>query len=482
MYVDEAVRKGIVISVSDTGERSATMRNQRAQQIVNDVAKIFTPSMLSASGKGAVVEGDLFWHISTFNGQVINVERRPASAMERNTDDADEFIDVNKAFSQIDTTTTAEVATYPLWQIWHGKWDYMDGDRYGKSALFSSRRCYRLQEMIEEAQVRRRISRAPQRKHWKIGDEKHPGTKDQVDAFKNEIGMQQGNGSQYDPISVGIDYFSTNAVDCVVIEGDATVHEIEDVKYFENLYAAGLLTPGPLYNLASGDINRDVLEDMRAQWLNSTRKLNDFLTEGIRYACDIALMLAGIDPASISYSVHWSDSSTETPSEVINRVLLLLNNGTGIGTQNFVRLPLISFRRALASVAEYTGVVDVDEELRAIDADLKNNIGALSVPQPINPNSSSVPIGAPKSPTAPKPPQKDSEMMGSEPLGGVLHSGNSNNHVAPIKPVQSKIDPVTSSQALGRSQRGIGGASVGAGQSAALQNETYGVPRDQPDY
>ena len=481
MFVEEAVRKGVLITVTDRGDRATKRLNQRAQQVCDGVQKLLPTSFLESCGKATIVEGELFWHISTYENQVINVERRPASAMERNTNDADEFVDVNKAFSQIDTTTTQEVATYPLWQIWHGRWNYMDGDRYGTSSLACVRRLYRLLELAEEAQLRRRLVRAPQRKHWVVGTEDHPGTKLDVDKLKNEIGMVEGNMSQYDPVNTAIDYFTTNMVKCDVLNGDGTVHEIEDLKYFENVFSSALPTPGAIYNLASSDVNRDVLEDQRAQWLNRTKKLNDFLTSGIRFIVDIALMLADIDPATITYSVHWSESNTETPKEIVERTLLLLNNGVGDGA-TFTRIPLISHRKALSCIAEYADITDIDAEIAAIDADLKNNIGLMPLPQPVqmvtSTKTTTSATGANKTETTNTP----APLSGNYPSGRVSN-GEKVKPLAAIKPITKTVDtgkPIKPVSPL-TSKPGPGGSKVGPGQEAAPISETYGVQKDLPE-
>ena len=471
MFVEEAVRKGVIITVVDKGDAATRKLNQKAQRVIDGVSALFPTSFLEACGKATNVEGELFWHISTYGDKVINVERRPASAMERNTDDADEFVDVNRAFSQVDTTTNTEVATYPLWQIWHGRWNYMDGDRYGTSSLACVRRLYRLLEMAEDAQLRRRLVRAPQRKHWRVGTPENPGTRKDVDALRNEIGGVEGNLSQYDPVNTAIDYFSTNQVECQVLNGDGTVHEIEDLKYFENVFSSALPTPGAIYNLASSDVNRDVLEDQRAQWLNRTRKLNDFFTSGIRYVIDIALMLAGIDPSTITYSVHWSESNTETSKDRTERVLLLLNNGIVING-NFIAKPLLSHRKAMSIIADDYDITDIDAELAAINIDLKNNLGALAIPQVIPGSNTGTGTGTGTGTTG-------GTLIGSAPSGSM--GSTSSPMVKPVKPEKSTETSIKPVEPLSGTRRGIGGALIGAGQSASSLGSTYGTQKELPE-
>ena len=375
MFAREAVRRGVIVTVQN-GARGLVGSNQRkAQKICSDIEKIFngkeqgSPKIESFS-RMAIVEGDLFlqYVVNPATNEVVDIMRMPASSMERNTDDADKFIDVERAFSNVDTLTNAEIATFALWQIWHGRWDYIDGDKYGNPIMLASRRLYRLLELAEEAQLRRRISRAPQRILWNIGTESKPGLKADVDKWKENNGEVEGLQEQYDPVNVGWNFFGNGLITASVIKGDSTVHEIDDVEYFQDQFVnAGLPTPGAIYSLASKDVNRDVLEDVKAQWLQETMALSEFMAGAVRKAIDLGLLLAGINPDSINVSIHFSESSIETPASIIARAQALLNNGYGQGL-NFQWLPLITWDRAVMLISEFADIDDVNAEMALLKA------------------------------------------------------------------------------------------------------------------
>ena len=374
MYVREAVRQGVMITVDMPGRGIVGQRAKRIQQIFNEIERIVnnkdegTPK-IESWGCMAMVEGDLFIQIVVDDAEhpskVCDAVRLPAAAMERNTDDTDQFIDPLCAFSNVDVMTNTEIATFPEVLIWHGRWCHIDGDKYGNPEMLAARRDRRLLQMEEESIVRQRVSRASQHRLWNIGTSDKPGEPTAVDEWKEQNGMVTGLVEQYDPVNVGLDFFGNGLVSCDVLEGDANVEKIDDVKYWQNQFTAACPTPGPLYNLASTDVNRDVLEDMRKQWLLSTYTLNDFLRGAIKRIIELYLMLEGIAPETVNYIIHFSESTAETPSEIVTRVKELFNNGVGTG-KSFVWKPLITWKRAIQKIADFMDINDAEAEYMLI--------------------------------------------------------------------------------------------------------------------
>jgi hypothetical protein len=313
-----------------------------------------------------MVEGDLFVQAVISGDEVVASKRMPATSMERNSDDTDEFPDPERAFSQVDTLTNGEVATFPLAVMKHLRWNHIDGERYGQPEVIAVRRMYRLLQMLEEAQVRRRMARAPQRILWSIGNADNAGLAPDVQNFKENNGFVTGRREMLDPTEVARDIFGNGLVDAKVIEGDQTVHEIDDVKFLQNIFATGLPTPGPLYNLDSESVNRDVLDDMRAEWLKDTKAGSDAMGEVVRWLFELSLLLAGILPETVRYSIHFSESSIESPNDIVDRTLKAYNNGYGTGP-SFVWQPLITREKAIQNLSDLLGVEDVAGMVAAVE-------------------------------------------------------------------------------------------------------------------
>lgn len=365
-FAREAVRGGFTIVVSKNIPED---RRNKAMAIAKDLTPRINKPMQSWA-KMTMVEGESFCQAVIYQNQIVGVKRMPTPSMERNSNDSDEFDNPEEAFSQVDVMTNSEVATFPEAIMWHGRWNWIDGQRYGIPELLPSRRARQLLEMVEEAQARRRIARAAMHYLFIIGNKDNPGDYTDIQKFKEVNGMVDGRREALNPIEVGRDYFVNGLGDAKVLEGDAHVHEIADVEYFQELYtAAGLPTPPALIGIGQKGVNRDVLEDQRAEWLKETQVLSDLMAEGVRFFFDLALLLAGIMPEQVDYKVHFSESNIETPSTIVERIIKLRQSFLGT-PRNGIPDPLISRITAIQHIAEFVDVEDVEAELEAIEAEM----------------------------------------------------------------------------------------------------------------
>lgn len=364
-FAREAVRNGVTILVNAGGRGTTGQRARVAKYCAERVQKLVNKEIESWS-RMLVVEGDSFLQFGVVDNEIVEIKRMPTTSMERLTNDADEFFDPLHAFAQVDTQTDEELTTFPLWSIHHARWNHIDGERYGRSELYAGRRLRRILELTEDAQVRRRIARAPIRRLWNIGTADKPGQPDHITKFKEENGFVEGEREALDPMEVGRDTFGNGLITATTLQGDPNVHQIDDLRYLQNVYtSAALPTPGPLYNLDAETVNRDVLGDLRAEWLKETKVLSEVIEEAVRAAMDLYLLLQGILPETVDYSIRFSESSIETPGEIIDRVISARQNVVGHGPMAQAE-PLVSLRRAVQMLAEFHNVEDVDEEYAQI--------------------------------------------------------------------------------------------------------------------
>ncbi len=333
-------------------------RLKQAQNILSAVQAIVN-GKLESWAKMLIVEGDLFLQlIVSEEGQLVDVKRMPAASMERNTDDTDEFIDPLKAFSQVDIMTRETVATFPIGLMHHLRWDHVDGERYGTSELISARRIRRLLEIVEEGQVIRRMTRAAPTRLWNIGNQVDSGNIDDIKEFKQNNGFVEGARDIYDPREIAKDFFGDGLVSVQTVDTEGAIGEIEDINYFANLYtASGLPTPSPIYGFDAYQINRDILDSIRAEWLKETQILTGMMEQAIRWICDTALALNGFMHELTPYKIAFSVSTVEEPHEVQNRVIEAYEAG------------LLSQKTAVQTISEYYNINDVDNELQAIQQD-----------------------------------------------------------------------------------------------------------------
>lgn len=135
-------------------------------------------------------------------------------------------------------------------------------DRYwpfGQSILENVFKVYKQKELLEDAILIYRISRAPERRVFKIDVGNMPSHMAMafIDRVKNEIHQRripsvQGGQSMldatYNPLSINEDYFfpvtaDGRGSDVTTLQGGQNLGEIDDLKYFNNRLARGLRVP-----------------------------------------------------------------------------------------------------------------------------------------------------------------------------------------------------------------------------------------------
>ena len=349
-YVNEACRGGFKFKID-----SSTGIGKKALDLAPKIEKMMTTQLMEGMGMRLMKTGDLFAQAVVFNDHVVACKPMPTVGMERLSDDADEIIDPNRAFAQVDITTWQDLCSWPTGLMCHVRWNHDPGSRYGIPEPLASRRQWRLLKLAEESVVVGRMTRAYTSKRINIGTAEDRGTQEDIDAWKAENGYVEGKREIFDPVEVARDYIGDGSLDITVLEGNPHQHEIEDVLHLQDALLSSSPTPGAIYGLQSKDINRDVLEDQRSEWLKDTRHINDAMDEVIRFIFDLELMLNGIDPELVNYSIVWTTSSVERPAEHIRSIIDTYQAG------------LASRRTALMKLRQYTEFEDIETELTMIE-------------------------------------------------------------------------------------------------------------------
>jgi hypothetical protein len=365
MFAREAVRGGVNILIPEDAS------TERFRKIATDCAENVKKMVDGEDFSWAwmlPVEGDLFVQAVVAGSDLMDAKRMPAAAMERNTDDTDEFVTPEEAFSQVDVLSNSEVASWPLALMHHERWCHVDGERYGTSELMAGRRLRRLLELQEDAQAVRRMSRAAMKLLWNVGTAEKPAPNRQViEEFKEDNGFVEGRQELFDPMNVATNVYGNGLISVTPISGDSGISSIEDITYAQNVYTVCLPTPAPLYNLGSAGVNRDTLTEIYAQFLKDTSTLSESIARVVRFLMDLSLLLKGVLPELIPYAVHYSESSIETNSEIVTRILTLRANILGAGTPNAIADPLISRLKAMQLLADIIGVEEAQKELEQIE-------------------------------------------------------------------------------------------------------------------
>jgi len=159
---------------------------------------------------------------------------------------------------------------------------------FGQSILENIFKVYKQKELLEDAILIYRISRAPERRVFKIDVGNMPSHMAMafVDRVKNEIHQRRipssGGGAAmmdatYNPLSMNEDYFfpvtaDGRGSDVTTLPGGANLGEIDDLRYFNNRLARGLRVPssylpqGPEDNptpLSDGRVGTAMIQEFR---------------------------------------------------------------------------------------------------------------------------------------------------------------------------------------------------------------------------
>jgi len=154
-------------------------------------------------------------------------------------------------------------------------------DRYwpfGQSILENVFKVYKQKELLEDAILIYRISRAPERRVFKIDVGNMPSHMAMafIERIKNEIhqrripsiqGGQSVLDATYNPLSINEDYFfpvteGGRGSDVTTLQGGQNLGEIDDLRYFNNRLARGLRVPSS-YLPTGPDDNTTPLSDGR---------------------------------------------------------------------------------------------------------------------------------------------------------------------------------------------------------------------------
>lgn len=383
---DDATRGGFKVIVSGSEADRARLKRKGktikrltpgsniAQAVIDD---LLTRTKLQAKAneyaRALPRDGDLFLNpICDLNaGLVLDVRRAPATTIKRNSDMYGEFPDPEKAFSQIDPRTMHHVFLeigppsttrehFALYQMNHIRHLEDETEMYGTSLYAAARITHKILADMEVATALRRKFRSVLKYAHKLPD----GTQSsQVVEYMRNVGLIDKNGNPTRNAHLLSDFVGTAEVK--VLDTSPNISQIDDVKYFEELLWLNLCVPKAILT-AGGDLNRDVLAIQYPHYLKTLEDITDLLEygdtgqfSGIRAIIDLQLLLAGINPDSISYDVVWANKTDEKAIDRINRVQAALGANKGV--------KVITREKAIQEIADDFDIEDPAEMARMVE-------------------------------------------------------------------------------------------------------------------
>lgn len=270
---------------------------------------------LESDCRGLVMEGNLpmQWILDFGQPQVsiIDCVRMPAETILPLVDATGRFKNNAEAYSQIDASTGQPLAKFGLWQLSMVRLtpdSYDDQGALGRPYLDAQRSVWRKLMMTEEDMVIRRRQRAPLRMaHILEG-----ATDEQLKAYRD--------GVERDQTQITTDFYLNRKGAVQAVQGDANLDQIGDVSYLLDTFFAGAAAPKGLFGY-SGDLSRDILEELRQDYFDEIDSLQDTLSFVYLLGFRLELLLRGINPDAYDFSIEFAERRTETPSQAADRAL-----------------------------------------------------------------------------------------------------------------------------------------------------------------
>lgn len=305
----DVVKGGLVMQIAEGSEELAGLWAdfQRRLQL-NRVEK------LKSDARGLVMEGNLpmQWVLDK-DKNVVSGVRMPSETILPNVDVNGRFKEVTKAYTQIDVMTGAELASFPLWQLFVARFDpdnFDDLGSLGRPFLDAARTTWRKLIMTEEDLVIRRRTRAPLRMAHVLKG----ATKDDIETYRSQVEKDQGQ--------ITTDYYMNREGGVTAVQGDTNLDHNKDIVHLLDTFFAGSPLPKGMMGYTDG-MARDILEDLKRDYYDEVDVLQDTLSFAYEQGFRLHLLLNGINPDDHDFTITFAERRTETPNQTADRGLKL---------------------------------------------------------------------------------------------------------------------------------------------------------------
>lgn len=306
----DTVKGGLIMQQGEASDRLAREWDAFSRRLqLNRVEK------LKSDARGLVMEGNLpYQWVLDRDYNVVAGVRMPSETILPNIDVGGRFKDVTKAYIQFDIMTGTELASFPLWQLFHGRFDpdnFDDMGSLGRPFLDATRTVWRKLNMTEEDLVIRRRMRAPLRMAHVLKG----ATQEDVETYRAQVEKDQAEG-------MTTDYYMNREGGVSAVQGDSNLDQMGDIVHLLDSFFAGSPLPKGMMGYTEG-MARDILEDLKRDYYDEIDVIQDTLSFVYEAGFRLQLLLKGINPDDEDFRVTFAERRTETPSQTVDRGLKL---------------------------------------------------------------------------------------------------------------------------------------------------------------
>ena len=259
--------------------------------------------------------GDCFYEIVASPVNVVKLVKLPVSTMYYNFD-SEGVLNPEFPYCQKEYEGGEPKVQFAPWEIIHWK---IGEDLYGvdNGILSKLRRAYRIQRMLEDSLLVKRLTNAQQKLIYNV-DVSGLGVSEAV-AFikklkklnarrrfinsegklKEEENPLAPQGDIYQPVRKG------GVGDVKVVQSDTSVNSIADVEHFHNKYFTGTKVP-KAYLGYERDVNaKATLVQQSLSFIKVVRRIRQVTATGLKKPYSMEFILQGIDPESFEWGIRF---------------------------------------------------------------------------------------------------------------------------------------------------------------------------------
>ena len=259
-------------------------------------------------------DGDLFLEVGlAADGTIALLTVKPTIGMYRNSNSFDQFTQPERAFFYTDKPFYAEPPADAIWfadwQIIHGRWNSDVEVRYGKPLFSAARTAYKRVKQGELDTSVRRKTRSGIRYVHVLED----ASVADLEAYKaaNAPALD-------DPYAAVSDFFMNKRGGITVLQGDANLSDIEDIKHHVQTFA--MASPVPIELIGYGtDVNRDILEQKKDQYNQAITAVRGWVrAQFLKPLFERQWLLKGILPVNLKWDLQWKGVEEPASAEMVD--------------------------------------------------------------------------------------------------------------------------------------------------------------------
>ena len=322
-------------------------------QVLDDLMALDKAMGLSRMAREWVLSlwlnGDLFLHTDAVieGGQDVlrGFELLPPLRTQRLSNSADRFDNPRSAFrvnpdQEISENTPIPIVdlndTYSQFEVMHLRNDRMHGERYGQPLLASVHTdAKHLIEAKHNILMRRRVHGSLFLHHILGGtDEELEVTDKQVKDYQKEVSADPRK-----PNRGYLDQVTRQGVEIRPIQGDANLHQVQDITQHVESFFAGVPVPKALVGYAD-NINRDIFALQGEQYLSDLEEISNRVADELLIPTMRIMMLFSDVDVSVEPMVNWGSRKPFIAADFarVAQGLAQLRQADAISTEDAIRL------------------------------------------------------------------------------------------------------------------------------------------------